>query len=137
MQHIMAVTGYDSAALSVFSGNSKWEWQEVEADPDYQADLIDREIAFWRSVESGAAPPRMTKANAPVAETLKVLDLSASNEWCSAAQDYLTNLPALKACDDAKTQLKKLVPADVWKASGGGLIAKRDKRGALRFTEVV
>ncbi len=135
LQHCMEVTGCDKAALSVFSGNSKWEWRIVESDPFYQEELIEREIAFWRCVESGAPPPRMAKIEAPVEVGSKTLDLSRDNQWCASAQDFLQYLPSIKACDVAKQTLKDMVPADVWKTTGGGIIAKRDKRGALRFTE--
>ena len=33
-------------------GTWKWEWLEIDEDPDYQADLLAREIAFWGHVES-------------------------------------------------------------------------------------
>lgn len=135
LQHCMAVCNCDKAALSVFSGNSKWEWEKVESDPFYQKELLEREIDFWRCVESGAPPPRMPKIEAPDGKADQTLDLSRDNQWCATAQDFLTNLPASKACDEAKKNLKGMVPADVLKAVGGGIIAKRDKRGGIRFTE--
>jgi predicted phage-related endonuclease len=137
LQHCMAVAGTDKAVLSVLSGNSKHEWIVVEADPFYQAQLLDIEIAFWRAVEGGVAPARTAAVAAPVsAKTLAIKDMSASNEWGAAADDYLRTKTAAQTHDKAKDTLKSLIPADAWKAFGAGIEVERDKRGALRIKEI-
>lgn len=137
LQHCMAVAGANHALLSVISGNSKHDWIAVESDPFYQQQLIDIEIAFWRAVESGVAPARTAAIAAPVsAKTLAIADMSASNEWGAAADDFLRTKLQAQTHEKAKDTLKSLIPADAWKARGAGIEVERDKRGALRIKEL-
>lgn len=137
LQHCMMVANSDRAVLSVFSGNAKHEWTVVESDPLYQTELLQVELAFWRAVESGNAPKAIPAIAPPVtARTLSIVDMSASNEWGAAADDYRRSKELAAVHDKAKETLKSMIPADAWKAKGAGIEVERDKRGALRIKEI-
>ena len=56
LQHYMMVTGAAKAYLSVLYGNYKHEVTEIEADPLYQAELIELESKFWNCVQKKIDP---------------------------------------------------------------------------------
>jgi len=61
--------------------------------------------------------------------------MTGSNAWANFAGEYLETKLAADRHETARKELKELVPDDASKCSGHGIIIKRDKRGALRFTE--
>ena len=137
LHHNMAVVGVSHAILSVFIGTFTHEIVEVECDDWYLATLIDREKAFWACVQSGEPPVEMPAVEAPVApEEFRTVDLTGSNEWASAAADWLENKFAAKTFESATKGIKKLVEPDVGHAFGHGLAAKRSKNGAIRISEM-
>ena len=134
-QHNMAVTGAPVCYLSVFLGTQKWEWFEIDEDPDYQADLLAREIEFWGYVESDTAPPVDTApgmAALPI-DDMRDMDMTGNNAWASAAADYLENQKAATTFKTADKTLKDLVEPDVKRAFGHGLEINRAKNGSLRI----
>ena len=56
LQHNMAVTGHQQAALSVIFGNHKFEVFEIAADWLYQIELLEAETRFWTCVLTGEQP---------------------------------------------------------------------------------
>ena len=59
--------------------------------------------------------------------------MSASNSWAELAGTFRRTRPAFVEHEDAKAELKKLVPEDAREAIGHGLRAKRSKSGAVSF----
>jgi predicted phage-related endonuclease len=135
LQHGMMVTGHDRAVLSVFAGNLKWEWKEVDADDFYQAALLERETAFWEAVQSGELPVKFDTVEAPQqGRVLRTVDMTGSNEWGSLAQGWRDTKDAAKANEQAAKGLKDMIGDDVGLAHGHGVQIKRDARGALRIS---
>lgn len=133
LQHNMVVTGYDRAYLSVFFGNHRWSVICVEADPIYQALLIDVERQFWDSVQRDVPPPA-AHIETPV-EAIRKVDMTGDNEFASAANVWLSNKGYAQSFEKASRDLKGKVPADVVEASGYGVMVKRNKAGSLSISE--
>jgi len=56
LQHNMYVLGLSKAYLSVFYGNSKWDYHYVQRDEEYINDMLDQEIKFWDCVQNRTEP---------------------------------------------------------------------------------
>src|SRR3954471_42433 len=134
LQHNMLVTGARRAYLSILTGGAKWVYMEVEADPVYQTVLLQVERIFWRCVKTGEVP-RVFGAEPPKAKlpVVRIVDMAASNAWAEYAAIFLQTRCAHIAHENAKSELKELVPVDAKEALGDGVRAKRSKSGAVSF----
>jgi hypothetical protein len=143
LQHQMMIMDRSWCWFSVIPGNDDPQLVRVDADADYQAQLLQMEQSFWWHV-TNKVPPEITPtgtqaelqrvgAGIPI-DGLKPYDMTGSNEWASLAADYKNNFDAARTFEEAKTTLKGMVPADASECSGHGLTIKRDKRGSLRFS---
>jgi len=122
------------AVLSVITGGGKWVEIKTHADPLYQHLIVTAERKFWRCVESGelpalfgAEPPR------PRIEAVRIVDMSSSNAWAEFAAVFARTRSAHLEHEQAKAELKRLVPDDAHQAIGHGIRAKRSKSGAISF----
>ena len=59
--------------------------------------------------------------------------LSASNSWAEFAVVLARTRPAYLEHEQAKAELKRLIPDDAQQAIGHGVRAKRSKSGAISF----
>ena len=59
--------------------------------------------------------------------------MSASNAWAEFAAIFSRTRPAYLEHEQAKTELKSLVPEDAMQAVGHGVRARRSKSGAITF----
>jgi predicted phage-related endonuclease len=134
LQHNMWVTNATTAVLSVISGGGRWVEITVSADSLYQHLLLTAEKKFWRCVESGE-PPRLFGAEPPRPriEAIRIVDMSSSNSWAEFAGVFRQTRMAFLQHENAKTELKALVPEDAKEAVGHGIRAKRSKSGAVSF----
>ena len=134
LQHNMWVTNATTAALSIITGGGKWVEITIAADSLYQHLLITAEKKFWRCVESGE-PPRLfgVEPPRPRIEAIRVVDMSSSNAWAEFAGLFRQTRPAFLQHENAKTELKGLMPEDAKEAIGHGIRAKRSKSGAVSF----
>src|SRR5579863_921288 len=134
LQHNMWVVAARSAVLSVITGGGKWVEIATTADPLYQHLIVTAERKFWRCVESGE-PPRLFGAEPPRPriEAVRVVDMSSSNAWAELAGIFRQTRPAFLQHENAKAELKGLIPEDAKEAAGHGLRAKRSKSGAVSF----
>src|SRR4051794_21837974 len=132
LQHNMLVTGARRAYLSILTGGAKWVYMEAEADPVYQTVLLQVERIFWRCVKTGESP-RVFGAEPPKAKlpVVRIVDMAASNAWAEYAAIFLQTRCAHIAHENAKSELKGLVPEDAREAFGHGIRAKRSKSGAV------
>ena len=130
----MWVVAARSAVLSVIPEGGKWVEITTHADPLYQHLIVTTERKFWRCVESGE-PPRLfgVEPRKPRIETIRVVDMSASNSWAEFAGTYRSTRPAFLEHERAKAELKALMPEDAREATGHGVRAKRSKSGAISF----
>jgi predicted phage-related endonuclease len=134
LQHNMWVTNSRLAALSVITGGGKWVDIKISADPLYQHLLLTAEKKFWRCVESGE-PPRVFGVEPPRAriEAVRIVDMSSSNAWAEFSNVFHRSRDAYLEHENAKAELKGLMPDDAKEAVGHGVRAKRSKSGAVSF----
>jgi predicted phage-related endonuclease len=134
LQHNMWVVMARSAVLSVITGGGKWVEITVHADPLYQHLIVTAERKFWRCVEDGETP-RLFGVELPAAriEAVRIVDMSASNAWAELAAVFSRTREAHQEHEQAKIELKGLMPQDAKEATGHGIRAKRSKSGAVSF----
>src|SRR5829696_6652418 len=132
LQHSMWVAQSRSAVLSIITGGGKWVEISLPADPLYQHVLLTAEKRFWRCVESGA-PPRLFTVDPPRPRVaaIRVVDMSTSNAWAEFAAVYCRTRSAFLEHEQAKAELKGLMPEDAKEASGHGVRAMRSRSGAI------
>ena len=134
LQHNMWVIAARTAVLSVITGGGKWLEIKTEADPLYQHLIVTAERKFWRCVESGE-PPQLfgVEPPRPRMEAIRIVDMSGSNAWAEFASVFARTRSAHLDHEQAKAELKGLMPEDAKEASGHGVKAKRSKSGAVSF----
>ena len=134
LQHNMWVVAARSAVLSVITGGGKWVEIKTHADPLYQHLIVTAERKFWRCVESGE-PPALFGAEPPKPriEAVRIVDMGASNAWAEFATVYARTRAAHLEHEQAKAELKSLMPEDAKEAIGHAIRAKRSKSGAISF----
>jgi len=130
VQHNLMVTELPVGYLSILTGAAQHVIIKVEADIMYQAELLKAEQDFWECVETGRTPGNPV-AVVPLAERVRIVDMSESNEWASLAHELVRTLTASKKHDAAKKAIKKLMPADAQQAAGKGVTIKLSKDGKL------
>jgi hypothetical protein len=109
---------------------------EYAVDLAYADALLRAEVDFWCHVEDGT-PPHPIPCDVPTPKPVGVVeyDMSSSNAWTMHAAEYQETVLAADRHEQARKELKLLVPADASKAHGHGIEIRRDKRGGLRFYE--
>jgi predicted phage-related endonuclease len=134
LQHNMWVITAREAVLSVITGGGKWVEIKTHADPLYQHLIVTAERKFWRCVESGE-PPRLfgVEPPKPRIEAIRIVDMNASNAWAEFAVIFARTRSSHLEHEEAKAELKKLMPEDAQQAIGHGLRGKRSKSGTISF----
>jgi predicted phage-related endonuclease len=134
LQHNMFVIAARTAVLSVITGGGKWVEILAHADPLYQHLIVTAERKFWRCVESGEPPSLFgVEPPKPRLEAVRIVDMSGSNTWAEFAAVFARTKAAHAEHEQAKAELKSLVPEEAKEAIGHGLRAKRSKSGAISF----
>ena len=132
LQHNMWVANATSAALSIITGGGKWVEIKIPADSLYQHLLLTAEKKFWRCVESGE-PPRLFGVETPRVrpEAVRIIDMSSSNAWAELSSVFRRTRQAYLEHENAKAELKGLIPEDAKEAVGHGIHARRSRSGAV------
>ena len=134
LQHNMWVVAARTAVLSVITGGGKWVEIAAHADPLYQHLIVTAERKFWRCVENGETPQLFgVEPPKPRIEAIRIVDMTASNAWAEFAGIFARTRSAHLEHEQAKAELKGLMPEDAKEAIGHGLRAKRSKSGAVSF----
>jgi predicted phage-related endonuclease len=134
LQHNMWVVAARSAVLSVITGGGKWVEITVHADPLYQHLIVTAERKFWRCVENGETPRLFgVELPPPRIEAVRIVDMSSSNAWAEFAAVFSRTREAHEEHEQAKAELKSVMPQDAKEATGHGVRAKRSKSGAVSF----
>jgi predicted phage-related endonuclease len=134
LQHNMWVVAARTAVLSIITGGGKWVEILAHADPLYQHLIVTAERKFWRCVETGEEPKLFgAEAPKPRIEAIRIVDMSSSNAWAELAGVFARTRSAYLEHEQAKTELKTLMPEDAKEAIGHGIRAKRSKSGAISF----
>jgi len=138
LQHNMWVFTERKSVLSIITGGGKWVEIKVHADPLYQHLILTAERKFWRCVENGE-PPKLfgVEPPKPRIEAVRIVDMTSSNTWSEFAAVFSRTQAAYLEHEQAKGELRSLVPEDAQQAIGHGLRAKRSKSGAISFDIVV
>jgi predicted phage-related endonuclease len=132
LQHNMWVSAARTAVLSIITGGGKWVEILAHADPLYQHLIVTAERKFWRCVESGEQPQLFgVEPPKPRLGAVRTVDMSPSNAWAEFAAVFRRTRQAHLEHEQAKTELKRLVPEDAKEAIGHGVRAKRSKSGAI------
>ena len=138
LQHNMWVVASRAAVLSVITGGGKWVEITTHADPLYQHLIVTAERKFWRCVESGEPPSLFgVEPPKPRIQAVRIVDMSGSNAWAEFAGIFARTRAAYFEHEQAKTELKTLMPEDAKEAIGHGVRAKRSKSGAVSFDLLV
>src|SRR6478752_6307567 len=134
LQHNMWVTNARTAVLSIITGGGKWVELTIPADSLYQHLLLTAEKKFWRCVESGE-PPRLFLSEPPKVriEAIRIIDMSSSNSWAEFAGIFCRTRSAFLEHENAKAELKRLMPEDAKEVIGHGVRARRSRSGAISF----
>jgi predicted phage-related endonuclease len=134
VQHSMWVTNATGAVLSIITGGGKWFEIKISADPLYQHLLLTAEKKFWRCMESGE-PPRLFGVESPRVriEAMRTVDMTSSNAWAEFSNVFRRTREAYLEHENAKVELKGLMPEDAKEAIGHGIRAKRSKTSAVSF----
>ena len=134
LQHNMWVVAARDSVLSVITGGGKWVEIKIHADPLYQHLIVTAERKFWRCVESGEPPALFgVEPPKPRIAAVRIVDMSSSNAWAEFAAVFARTRSAHLEHEQAKTELKGLMPEDAQQAIGYGVRAKRSKSGAISF----
>ena len=134
LQHNMWVVAARASILSVITGGGKWVEIKIHADPLYQHLIVTAERKFWRCVESGEPPALFgIEPPKPRVAAVRIVDMSSSNAWAEFAVVFARTRSAHLEHEQAKTELKGLMPEDARQAIGHGVRAKRSKSGAVSF----
>jgi len=143
MAHYGNIHARRHCLVSTIPGNDEPFVTKIDIPVEYMEELLDHELRFWWHVENDVVPDIIPTAGLAATNELvkqakvdgfRFVDMKGNNAWAAAATQLLDTKDAHKAHEDAKTELKGLVEADVGEATGYGITIKRDKRGALRFT---
>lgn len=149
--HEAIVCEADYGMLSLLHGEKEPELIQIEVDPFYREELIEREREFWNAVVEGVPPKDCLDLDTPKAATpvvrLRNIDLSAemgTPEWAALVEKYNWAPEAVTAIGDftatdaaakrhaiSRETLKGLVPEDVGELRRGGFVLKRSKAGAV------
>ena len=134
LQHNMWVINAKAAVLSIITGGGKWVEITIPADALYQHLLLTAEKKFWRCVESGE-PPRLFGAEPPRArvQAVRIVDMTSSNAWAEFSTVFRRTREAYLEHENARAELKALMPDDAKEAIGHGIRAKRSQSGAVSF----
>jgi hypothetical protein len=83
----------------------------------------------------GGEQPRLfgVEAPKPRLEAVRIVDMTASNAWAEFAAIFTRTQAAHLEHEQAKAELKGLMPEDAKEAIGHGVRAKRSKSGAVSF----
>jgi hypothetical protein len=138
LQHNMWVVASRAAVLSVITGGGKWVEITTHTDPLYQHLIVTAERKFWRCVDSGEAPHLFgVEPPKPRIEAVRIVDMSGSNAWAEFAGIFARTRAAYLDHEQAKTELKSLMPQDAKEAIGHGVRAKRSKSGVVSLDLLV
>jgi|10_taG_2_1085330.scaffolds.fasta_scaffold05152_10 predicted phage-related endonuclease len=132
VQHYMNVLDKQDSYISAIFGNSKWECIRIPRDQDFIDKMMELQHKFWKCVIMDIPPKDggIEETIEPTKPIVRKVDMTGNNQWASLSLEFIDNQQYAKLFEDAKSDLKKLVPIDARETTGHGIIATRDKRGA-------
>ena len=133
LQHNMWVVAARSAVLSVITGGGSGLRSPFTPIP-LPAPDPDCRTPVRRCVETGEPPVLFgIEPPKPRIAAVRIVDMSSSNAWAEFAVVFSRTRSAHLEHEQAKTELKGLMPEDAQQAIGHGVRGKRSKSGAVSF----
>jgi predicted phage-related endonuclease len=109
----------------------------IEWPADYEERVWKRIDQFWKCVETLTPPFKMEDESAPLPPSdRKPYDFTGNNKWADLSTTWLENVDAGEKAEDAKKDLKKMVPKDASEVRGHGVIITRSTDGKLFVKKV-
>ena len=129
----------EGAHVSVIFGNNKWESAYVSESKEYFNSMWAVVSDFWGYVLRNEEPvgndqPIQLSIDKVSVDNMVKRDATQDNHFNDAAYTYVTLEADAKAFESAKKQIKDMVGDNEREVYCDHLIAKRDKRGAIRIT---
>lgn len=127
----------DHIILSVIFGNERFETTVIDSDVEYQKELMIKETAFWKYVETDKEPMGLEVLDAPrdiKLDGMVKIDMGSNKAWSKPAEQFINTYQSSKDHELSKKELKLIVPDDCREAIGGGVTMKRNKLGRLTAT---
>ena len=133
----MVITGAPACHLSIIWGTPNWKAFKIEADAEYQSEIIRRSLQFWHFVTTDTPPPDQPAVEAKISlDDMREIDMTGNNEWANWAVDWIENRQPAKLFEQSAKAIKGVVAPDVRRAFGHGIEAKRAKNGAITIKEL-
>src|SRR5262249_52454627 len=116
---------------------------EIAVDASYEREVIERGLAFWRCVET-MTPPHTLPKREPLLppELWRTIDLASAVPLPNWGMPMIQTLrlwsdtrEAVKLHEQAKSDIKGLLPDDVGLVTYGDVTVKRAKNGAVHIRE--
>jgi len=133
LQFYIWMADAEEAHLSVIHGNT-YRRQRVARDEAFLDPLIDAMHHVARCIQEDRPPSEQPIAVEPtsvVLDDMRVVDMSANNEWGSEAVEWIEMQPFKKRFETAQRHLKAIVPQDAREAYGNGVRITRAKNNSL------
>lgn len=130
--------------LSVILGN-KYDAVIIDSSKEYHDDMLDKIKTFWEYVVHKQEPEDVyVRTSQKIKDAIPIngktkRDVSSSNSFTVAVNQYLHNEDAAKIFEQAKKDIKAEMrdnESEIYTINGPITIsAKRDKRGSIRITK--
>lgn len=130
MQWQIYCTGADQCALSTIMGTRDPVVDFVPRADAYIETMIERADYFMQCVALRRPPVELTEVPPPIDPTA-IVNMTGSNSWAMAADQWITNKKAAQDFEDAKTVIKSLIVPEAKLVYGHGIRVTRDR--ALRL----
>jgi hypothetical protein len=131
----MMVTGATQCALSVIMGANEPIVEMLTLDNEYAKELMRRAEQFMRLVETLVCPVALPPVTPPIVAE-RIISMDGNEEWKRHAEQWIQTEGAVFAAKTAEASLKKMVPADVAKATGYGVVISKNRAGAMSLRKI-
>lgn len=138
MQHNMLTYGIGRSCILPIWGNEQNDPIWIDASPEHQENYLGRACQLWGLIETDTVPADIDAPQpvAMIAYSDKIdIDMEGNNAWASAAVDFISHAAAATKFEDAKKEIKALVPENAKYASGHGIEASVNKKGSVTIRE--
>jgi predicted phage-related endonuclease len=131
----MICTGTRKTFLSIIEAGREPVIEEITFDGTYALELWRRAEMFMKCVWDLIPPAVFDAVAAPVPpERWRTVSMEGNNAWAENASLWIEHRSASKKFDGASKELRAMVEADVGKATGHGVLVKRDRAGRLSIS---
>jgi predicted phage-related endonuclease len=138
-----ACVGAQRTALLVVHGSAEPVELEIEIDPDYERTVWERVDQFWQCVQDMRPPvafPTVTPPEQWRAVNLNIESAESQANWATAIKPHLvawdTHQEAAKLFEEAKGEIKILMPEDCRKVTLGDVVVTRARNRAVTIKRV-